>query len=182
VRQVVTTKDLREMCLNGVTLDDIRSLYGVHATLEDIEPVLPPHLIDDLGMFPCREVATKSLSASQIESVHAEELEVNPDQNVGDENEKYPDVAEEETNLGQDEREDEASPIEIEKGKALPLLFSADQQVAKEVEPEVPSLYNQLPSTVLWHTLLTLCLFAPNSNMLDVLASLEILSHLDGNT
>src|ERR1700692_989398 len=62
VRQVATTKELREMCQNGVTLDDLRRLYGVNATLEDLELVMPSPLIGDLGILPCSEVETKGLS------------------------------------------------------------------------------------------------------------------------
>jgi hypothetical protein len=73
VRQVVTTKDLREMCQNGVTLEDLRRLYGVDATLEDFELVLPSPLIGDLGLLPCREEAIQGLSECQEASLDARE-------------------------------------------------------------------------------------------------------------
>jgi len=124
VRQVVTTKDLREMCQNGVTLEDLRRLYGVDATLEDLELALPSLLIGDLGILPHSEEATQGLSD-------------------------------------------------------LPLLSSMDQQpVAKEMKVEVPSYYNPLLYTVPWYPLLALYLLSQSSNALDVLISLEILSHL----
>ena len=79
---MATTKDLREMCQNGVTLDDVRRLYGVNATLEDIEQTLPSPLIGDLGILPCSEVATESLSENQAESENTEAEEMSPGEEV----------------------------------------------------------------------------------------------------
>jgi hypothetical protein len=220
VRQVVTTKDLREMCLNGVTLDDIRRLYGINATLEDVELALPSLLVDDLGILPYSEVATK-ISESQIESQHTQEQEGRPGHDMGKENEieekvstsqdedgekasisqdvskekespsqdvseekanASQDVSEEKESPSQDEMEEEVSPTEAEKReRVLPPLSSAGQQVASKIEPEAPSRYDPLPSTAPWHPLLALCLFSPTSNILDVLTSLGVFSHLDGS-
>jgi hypothetical protein len=192
VRQVATTKDLREMCQNGVTLDDLRRLYGVNATLEDLELVMPSPLIGDLGILPCSEVETKGLSESEeSEDVEEEEWDQNDDveeeewdqnddvkeeevrasQDAGKE-EVSPsqDVGEEEVRASQDAGEGEISPSQVEKSKeALPLLSSMDQQAVREMEPQMPSFYDPL---------LALCLLSQSSNVLDVLTSLEILSRL----
>jgi hypothetical protein len=64
---MLTTKELREMCQNSVTLDDIRKLYGVYATLEDVELALPSPMIEDLGILPCSK-ETLEKSESQVES------------------------------------------------------------------------------------------------------------------
>jgi len=156
---VATTKDLREMCQNGVTLDDLRRLYGVNATLEDLELVMPSPLIGDLGILPCSEVETKGLSESEEESEDVGEEEVSPSEDAG----------EEEVRASQDAGEEGISPSEVEKSKALSLLCSMDQQAAREIEPQVPSFYDPL---------LALCLLSQSSNVLDVLMSLEILSRL----
>jgi len=102
VRQVATMKELREMCQNGVTLDDLRRLYGVNATLEDLELVMPSPLIGDLGILPCSEEEIKGLSESEEES-----------EDVGEEEwDQSEDVGEEEMRASQDAREEEVSPSE----------------------------------------------------------------------
>ena len=182
VRQVATTKDLREMCQNGVTLDDLRRLYGVNATLEDLELVMPSPLIGDLGLLPCSEVETKGLSESEEEcedveeeewdqNEDVEEEEVSPSQDAGEEVSPSQDVGGEEMRASQDVGgEEEISPSQVEKSKeALPLLSSMGQQAVREMEPQVPSFYDPL---------LALCLLSQPSNVLDVLISLEILSRL----
>jgi hypothetical protein len=216
-RQVATTKDLREMCQNGVTLDDVRRLYGVNATLEDIELMLPSPLIGDLGILPCSEVATESLSENQAESENTEKEEVSPSEDVVEEEvteslsenqaesenteaeemrssedvieegvnasldaqkvdlDMLQDIGEEEVNASLDVGEEEVNPSQTEKSKeALSLLSSANQQVAREIEPEEPSFYD----SQLYTPLLALCLLSQTSNMLDVLTGLEILLHL----
>jgi hypothetical protein len=66
---MLTTKELREMCQNSVTLDDIRKLYGVKATLDDIELVLPAPIVEDLGILPCSsKVTSENSSECQIEN------------------------------------------------------------------------------------------------------------------
>jgi hypothetical protein len=66
---MLTTKELREMCRNGITLDDIRKLYGVKATLEDVELALPAPIVEDLGILPCSsKIAGDNFSECQIES------------------------------------------------------------------------------------------------------------------
>jgi hypothetical protein len=66
---MLTTKELREMCRNGITLDDIRKLYGVKATLEDVKVALPAPIVEDLGILPCSsKIASDNFSECQIES------------------------------------------------------------------------------------------------------------------
>ncbi len=65
---MLTTKELREMCQNSVTLDDIRKLYGVKATLDDVELALPAPIVEDLGILPCSKITIENLSECQIES------------------------------------------------------------------------------------------------------------------
>ena len=146
------------MCQNGVTLDDVRRLYGVNATLEDLELVMPSRLIGNLGILPCSKVATECLFDSQEESQNGKEEEVS---------------------TSQDEVEEEMSPSQMEKREgALALLSSTGQQAAREIEPEAPSFYNPPQCTIPWHPLFALCLSPQNSNILDILTSLEILSQL----
>ena len=169
VRQVVTTKDLREMCQNGVTLDDLRRLYGVNATFEDLELVMPSPLISNLGILPCSKLVTESLSESQEESQDGKEEEVSPSQ----------EASEEKLGPGHDEVEEEMSTSQMKKSEgALALLSSKGQQAAREIEPEAPSFYNLPQCTIPWHPLFALCLSSQTSNILDVLTSLEILSQL----
>jgi hypothetical protein len=162
------------MCQNGVTLDDIRRLYGVSTTLEDIELMLPSPLIGDLGILPCNELATESLSENQAEGQETEE--VSPSEDVQErEADIVQDIKEEEICASLDVGEEEVSPNQVEKSKeALSLLSSADQQEAREIGPEEPSFYD----AQLYTPLLALCLLSQTSNMLDVLTGLEILLHL----
>ena len=200
---MITTKDLREMCQNGVTLDDVRRLYGVNATLEDLELVMPSRLIGNLGILPCSKVATESLFDSQEESQDGEEEEVSTSQdeaeeevstsreeasedkvstNQGTRKEEMNSSEEargEEMSTSQDEVEEEMSPSQMEKREgALALLSSTGQQATREIEPEAPSFYNPPQCTIPWHPLFALCLSPQTSNILDVLTSLEILSQL----
>jgi len=113
VRQVATMKELREMCQNGVTLDDLRRLYGVNATLEDLELVMPSPLIGDLGILPCSEEEIKGLSESEEESEDVGEEEWDQSEDVGEEEwDQSEDVGEEEMRASQDAREEEVSPSE----------------------------------------------------------------------
>jgi len=200
---VITTKDLREMCQNGVTLDDVRRLYGVNATLEDLELVMPSRLIGNLGILPCSKVATESLFDSQEESQDGEEEEVSTSQdeaeeevstsreeasedkvstNQGTRKEEMNSSEEargEEMSTSQDEVEEEMSPSQMEKREGAPaLLPSTGQQAAREIEPEAPSFYNPPQYPIPWHPLFALCLSPQNSNILDILTSLEILSQM----
>src|SRR5437660_8027356 len=109
VRQVATTKDLREMCQNGVTLDDLRRLYGVNATLEDLELVMPSPLIGDLGILPCSEVEPKGLSESEEESEDVEEEEWDLNGDVEEEEWDSSEDVEEEWNPSEDVEEEEVS-------------------------------------------------------------------------
>jgi len=199
---VITTKDLREMCQNGVTLDDVRRLYGVNATLEDLELVMPSRLIGNLGILPCSKATTESLSDSQEESQDGEEEEVStsrdeveeevsPSQEASEEKvstnqdtrkeamNSSEEARGEEVSTSQDEVEEEMSPSQMEKSKdALAPLSSTGQQAAREIEPEAPSFYNPPQYPIPWHPLFALCLSPQNSNILDILTSLEILSQM----
>jgi hypothetical protein len=175
VRQVVTTKDLREMCQNGVTLDDLRKLYGVYTTLEDLQRVMPSLLINDLGILPCARVATKSLSESQEKHQDGKEEEVSEEELApgqdGMEEEMSPseEVREEKVSVGQNEMEKKTNSSRIEKSEdALKLLSSTGQQAARKIEPELPAFYNPF---------LALCFLPQTSNMLDVLTSLVLRQH-----
>jgi len=190
------------MCQNGVTLDDVRKLYGVNATLEDLELVMPSRLIGNLGILPCSKEATESLFDSQEESQNGKEEEVStsqdeveeemsPSEEVSEEKvstnqgtreeEMSPseEVSEEKVSINQGTREEEMSTSQMEKSEgALALLSSTGQQAAREIEPEAPSFYNPLLCTIPWHPLFALCLLPQTSNMLDVLTGLQILSQL----
>ncbi len=72
---MLTTKELREMCQNGVTLDDIRKLYGVKATLEDLELALPSRMVEDLGILPCSK-RTLERPESQLENQQEQKVAV----------------------------------------------------------------------------------------------------------
>ncbi len=135
MREVITTKDLREMCQNGVTLDDLRKLYGVNATLEDLELIMPSLLIGNLGLLPWSKVATESLSESQEESQDGKEEEMNPGQ----------DGKEEKMSSSQDKMEGEVGSSEMEKSEEpLALLSSKDQQAGREIEPVHSTLASAL--------------------------------------
>ena len=56
------------MCQNGVTIDDIRKLYGVKATLEDVELALPAPMVEDLGILPYSKITIENLPECQLES------------------------------------------------------------------------------------------------------------------
>jgi hypothetical protein len=178
VGQVATTKDLRELCQNGATLDDLRRLYGVNVTLEDLESVMPSPLIGDLGILPYSKEEAKALSESEdmeedevwdLDEDTAEEMRDQDEDAAEDEarlcqdaRDDHQDIGKEEVRLRQDVGEEKRRPSEEEQSKeALSLLLSID--------PQVHSYYDSL---------LALCLLSQSSNVLDILISLEILSRL----
>src|SRR5260370_23791194 len=140
------------MCQNGVTLDDVRRLYGVNATLEDLELVMPSRLIGNLGILPCSKVATESLFDSQEESQDGEEEEVSTSQDEAEEEvstsreEASEDkvstnqgtrkeemnssegAREEERSTSQERVEEEKRPSQMEKREGAPALLHSTAQ------------------------------------------------------
>ncbi len=190
MKEVITTKDLREICQNGVTLDDLRKLYGVYTTLEDLELIMPSRLIDNLGILPWSKVDTE-ISESQEESQDKKKEEFGPGQNeieekviisqneIKDKMNASQDMNKEKVSISQDETEEEKGSSQTEKGEsAVALLSSKDQQAEREIESQASSFYNPPQSTVPWHPLFALCLLPQTSNMLDILTGLQILSQM----
>lgn len=181
MRQVVTTKDLREMCQNGVTLEDLRRLHGSDTTFADLE-ALPSLLIDNLGLLPCSEPAIQDVSEYQDASQDTMEYEVTTSKNLSEENISVSyDISKEEIeNIQDDNIKHMTSTNQAEKhASTLSLHFSMEQPpAAKEIEEAVPLHYDPQMHIVSCYSLLALYLLSQSSSELDMLMSLEILSRL----
>ncbi len=193
---MATTKDLRELCLNGATLDDLRRLYGVNATLEDLKSVMPSPLIDDLGILPCSEEETKALSESE-EVEDDEEWDLDEDavdemrdqgEDVAEDEVKasqvarddHQNVGKEEVKASQDARDDHQNvgkeEVRLRQDVGEEKRCSSEEERSKEALSPLPSIGPQVPSY--YDPLLALCLLSQSSNALAILMGLEILSRL----
>lgn len=175
---MATTKDLRELCLNGATLDDLRRLYGVNATLEDLESVMPSPLIGDLGILPCSEEETKALSESEdVEDDEVWDLDEDAVDEMRDQGE---DVAGDEVKASQVARDDHQNvgkeEVRLRQDVGEEKRHSSEEERSKEALSPLPSIDPQVSSY--YDPLLALCLLFQSSNALDILMSLEILSRL----